>query len=115
MTFGMLLCTLIFDSAQIAGAAILVLGVGDSVSTFIGKKYGEMKLPHNRRKSVEGSLSGFLASLLVLAPLPAIGIELAFLGSFVGMFFESFNDRVGLDDNIIVPITAGIAMMLAVA
>jgi len=113
MTFGMALTTFMFDDPKIAGAAIIILGVGDSVSTFIGKKYGEIKLLHNKRKSLEGSLSGFLAALIATAPL--VGIQLAFLGSFVGMFFESFNERVGLDDNIIMPIAAGIAMWLAVA
>lgn len=109
MTFGMLITTLIFEP-HIAGAAIMILGFGDSVSTFVGKKYGEIKLTHNRRKSLEGSLSGFLAALVASSFL--VGLEMAFLGSFIGMFFESFNDRMGLDDNIIVPVTAGIAMML---
>ena len=116
MALGMLIATLVFGEAlgrpDIAGASILILAFGDSVSTFVGKKYGEIKLLHNTRKSLEGSLSGFMAALIAAAP--AVGVELAFLGSFIGMFFESFTDRIGVDDNILVPLAAGIAMWLAI-
>lgn len=110
MVFGILLATLLYPPL-IAGAATLILAFGDSASTFFGKKYGEIKLKVNKKKSLEGSFAGFLFAFI--ASMFLVGIELAFLGSFVGMFFESINDRVGLDDNLIIPVVAGIAMVLA--
>lgn len=114
MVLGILIASLVFGYAfgryDIAAASIFILAFGDSVSTFVGKKYGEIKLLHNSMKSLEGTLSGFIVAFI--STIPVVGVELAFLGSFVGMFFESFTDRVGIDDNILIPLASGIAMWL---
>jgi len=79
-------------------AAILIFGLGDSISTYVGSIYGRHKLPWNDKKSAEGSL-GFLAggmiSLLFL-PQPA-----AVLAIIIAAAIESL--PIKLNDNLTVP------------
>lgn len=56
-TFG------IINRPEIGAVGILVLGYGDGLAAVIGKAYGKKKLINN--KSLEGSLTMLLASLLV--------------------------------------------------
>lgn len=50
------------DVSQIA-ATIFILALGDGVSTVVGTKFGKNKLPHNKKKTVEGTLAFFFVSL----------------------------------------------------
>ena len=57
----------------IANSAILMLLIGDSASTIIGKKFGRHKLPFNISKSVEGSLAFFIVGFLCAVTLLPLG------------------------------------------
>jgi dolichol kinase len=90
-------------SSDAAIAAILIFGLGDSISTYVDSKYGRYKLPWNDKKSAEGSL-GFLAggmiSLLIL-PQPA-----AVLATVMAAAIESL--PIKLNDNLTVPIASSL-------
>jgi phytol kinase len=57
-TFG------VINRPEIGAIGILVLGYGDGLAAVIGKAYGKRKLVNN--KSLEGSLTMLLASLIVV-------------------------------------------------
>jgi dolichol kinase len=107
---GSFLALLLYpERIEIVSAAILVLALGDSVSTLVGRPLGRHPLPYNPEKSWEGSVGGFLASLLgalFLVPSP-----LALLGAFAGMLVESL--PLPIDDNVTIPAAAATAMVAA--
>ncbi len=104
---GIALTLLIFPS-RIGYAAIAVLTLGDSSASIIGKKFGRTRIPFNRGKSVEGSTFGlvfaFLGALLFIDPVTAI------VGATAGLLIETL--PLPLDDNLLIPLAAGVAMYL---
>jgi dolichol kinase/membrane-associated PAP2 superfamily phosphatase len=107
---GVIFC-IIFFSRDIALASVLILAMGDSFSTLAGRLFGRLKNPFNRLKTVEGSIIGFifafLGAIIFVSPLAAI------IGAAVGMLVEVFDVKyLKLDDNILMPLVAGIVMGL---
>lgn len=106
---GALLSLLIFSNVKIACASILILALGDGVSTIVGVKVGRHKIFYNRAKSWEGTLAGFalaLAGALALVP-----YQIALAGSLAGMFIESLPLKI--DDNFSMPLFSAFAMSMA--
>jgi len=103
---GALLAVVLF-SQQVAMLAIIILAVGDSVSTLIGKLYGRHKLPYNKGKSWEGSTAFLISTLIIFmfALDPIKAVEMALLMTVV----ESLPK---LNDNITIPVAVGFALML---
>ncbi|MFP4403736.1 MAG: hypothetical protein ACOC3X_00170 [Nanoarchaeota archaeon] len=113
---GILIVWLVFyDKPQIVSASIMILSLGDSFATIIGKEFGKIKHPFNKDKSIQGTIAGIIggyigASFFVL-PL------YAFIASFFSMIFESFfkKDYLGIvNDNLFVPLFAGIILNLLI-
>lgn len=96
-------------SIEVAGASIAVLGLGDGVSTLIGKHFGKTRNPINQKKSIEGSISGIIAASLGAAVF--IAFPLAITGALIGMFVEML--PINLNDNFTVPISAAAGMQFA--
>ncbi len=112
--FGMLLNAPFCVSA----AGMLVLALGDSVSTLAGVKLGRHRLPHNRRKSAEGTalgagaaFAGVLAYMLAQGASVQFSAALALASAASGMLVESLPLKI--DDNLTVPL-AGAAGAYAV-
>ncbi|MFQ5815916.1 MAG: diacylglycerol/polyprenol kinase family protein [Candidatus Hydrothermarchaeaceae archaeon] len=107
---GSLLAFVLFGhNINVASASIVILALGDSTSTLIGRNFGGHKIRYNYEKSWEGTLSGItfaaIGASLLLKP------ELAIIGAFAGMMIESL--PLTVDDNIIVPLGAGAAISFA--
>ncbi len=111
VAFGLAL--LIFP-LNIASAACIILAVGDSLSTLIGRAWGRHRIGG---KSLEGSLvfmiSSFLAASVFINPLIALA------GSFAGTlaelapelgFLKNLHKRGFLDDNLLIPLVSGAVM-----
>jgi len=101
---GCFFAAIIFEPS-VAIAAISVLSLADAISALIGSYYGKHKLPLNKKKSFEGSISFFLTALFVLLffanPVKALIIAI----------FATFGEMIPkIDDNLIIPITVGILM-----
>jgi len=106
-------------SWAIAFAAFAILGLGDAASALVGVAYGRRKLPWNRRKSLEGTMAGFVAGAMaglvmagipfafagVVMPPPFFGIVLA--GAAAGALAETI-PRV--EDNLVVPLASALVM-----
>ncbi|MBI3413601.1 MAG: hypothetical protein HY051_06015 [Candidatus Aenigmarchaeota archaeon] len=95
---------------QAVSVALIVLCIGDGVSALVGRSLGKNRLFHNRSKSWEGSLSGFVASGVVCTAIT--NIPMAIFAAFVGMLVESVDTKI--NDNLSVPFTVSILSSLTV-
>jgi len=107
---GIIITLILFQAnLAVANAAILILLFGDSSSTLVGKRWGKIKLPFQDQKTLEGSLAfllvGFMVSLTQISLLPAL------FGALSGALTEAYSP---IDDNLTIPIVAGLVMSLVV-
>lgn len=93
----------------IANAAILIFLLGDSASTIFGKKFGNTHLPFNKGKTIVGTSAFFIVALI--GALTQLQLLPAFFGALCGAITEAYSP---IDDNIPIPVIAGIAMSLVV-
>lgn len=84
---------------------LLILSYLDSFSTVVGLSFGRHRIW--RKKTLEGSLGGFIASFLVASIF--IPIDIAALACFIAMFIELFSF---IDDNIFIPIVSSSILWL---
>ena len=107
LILGIFLSLILFPQ-QIALTAIAILAIGDSVTNIVGRYFGEIENPLNPKKTIEGSLVGFFFSLAVASFF--VSFWPAFFASAGAIFVESLRLKIGnleIDDNIIIPLTAG--------
>ena len=110
---GAFVVVLIFDKS-IAMASIIICALGDSMSHLVGARMGRVKHPFSNTKFIEGhivgAIIGALGAMLFVSPLTAL------VAASIAMFVEGidikFRMKWILDDNLIVPLTAGIVMFL---
>ena len=62
--FGCLIVVYFFEDIKLIMASLLIMSISDSVAALIGVKYGKTKIYGN--KSLEGSFSFFLSTLIIL-------------------------------------------------
>lgn len=102
-------------------AGVMALGLGDPAAAFVGRKWGRVKLIHNR--SLEGTTAFFVvASAVVFLVFQIFHNDLsmstkiiaALVAGLVGALAELFSGKV--DDNFSIPLFAGLATwaMLAI-
>jgi phytol kinase len=97
------------EYAYIGGIGILIMGYGDGLAAVIGTKYGKHKLKNG--KSLEGSLTMFVTSLIVslvllgISSVPNVIIYSLAIAS-IATIIEYFTTR-GLD-NLTVPLGASL-------
>ena len=106
---GSLLTIILFDK-PIAIAAITFIVVGDTAGAIIGRLWGIVKF---RSKSLEGSISFFLACVLVSIAIPGIPFWVKVSGAFCATIVEAIT--LHIDDNLIVPITSAALMQVIVS
>src|SRR5262245_64706168 len=107
---GCLIALGLFEKG-IAIAAMLMLVFGDPVAELVGTRWGRTPL---LGKSLEGTLGGLLACLLVAAPLSFTQMGPRFLVILVGAMAATLFELLPLpvDDNFSIPLGAGVAMTL---
>jgi len=103
---GCFLATILFIE-NIAMASIAVLALADSSSTLVGYYFGKYKLPINKKKTFEGSITFFLISFFILVFF--INHVYAFVLALITTFIEMLPY---IDDNISIPLSVGILMSL---
>jgi len=109
---GALLSIQLFET-NIALASIIILTFSDPTSHFIGKNFGKISSSLNKKKKVEGTLTGILFGTFFANFF--VPLWLAFIGSLFGMIAELMGMRMAeqeVDDNIIIPLVAGTIMHL---
>ncbi|MCK5333792.1 MAG: phosphatase PAP2 family protein [Candidatus Aenigmarchaeota archaeon] len=109
---GALLASLFF-SKEVAFVSVLMLAVGDSASTLIGRPLGSRKHLHNPCKTIEGTIAGSFAAYIAAAFF--VPLNMAVIGALAFGIVESFDFRgrhIYFDDNIIVPLAVGLVISL---
>lgn len=95
-------------------ASIMICVLGDSLSHLVGKCVGRVKHPFSNTKFIEGHIAGAiigaLGAMLFVPPLTAL------IAASIAMFIEGIDIGFGmswvLDDNLVVPLTAGVVIFL---
>jgi dolichol kinase/phosphoserine phosphatase len=105
-----ILLTLIIFPAPVNGAAVAIFTLGDSTASLFGGLISKKPLPFNKGKTVEGSLAGFFFAFLAGAFF--VSPVLALIGAAVAMAIESL--PLPLNDNILIPLGTGLALLLLV-
>ena len=111
-TVGALLSLQLFPQ-DIALASIIILTFADPISYLIGKNFGKTKSFIDKRKNIEGHIAGALISSLFA--MFFVHPILAITSSITAMLFESLIieiQKIELDDNLVIPLTAGTVMFL---
>lgn len=104
---GSLISLFVFNSF-IASISILILVLHDSFATLIGKEFGKRKIPHNKNKTIEGSISGMIISFIVVSLF--LPLELAFIAVLAAGIIESIDFK--MDDNLLIPLASGFVIYL---
>lgn len=116
MTIAAALCTALF-SPPVAAAALAMQMVGDGAAAVVGRRFGQNRWPGSY-KSVEGSIAMAVSAWgigLAVGLWPGAGLTPAVLavGAVVAAVAEAI--PIPLNDNVRVPLAAGLAMALLVA
>lgn len=107
-TYYFLACwlTIAFFERTVAAAALLILACGDTAASVVGQALGGFQL--GRGKTLSGTLAFLISAFVVTLPFfpPAIALGGAFIAA-VAEFLP-----LPLDDNLTVPLSAGISLTL---
>ncbi len=110
---GSLLALILFDK-NLAIASILILTIGDAVSSLVGIHFGKTVNPINNKKLLEGTIAGIIISFLFA--LIFINYKEALIAATIGMVIEAIELKVHkefiINDNIAIPLASGLAVTL---
>ena len=106
---GSIITIVLFDKS-IAMAGIAFIVVGDTAGAIIGRLWGRVRF---RTKSLEGSISFFLACCVVAIFIPGIPFWIKVVGAFTATIVEAITFYI--DDNLIVPVTSAAIMQIIVS
>lgn len=93
----LIVITILTDQSRIM-AIIVLLALGDGFSTLIGRR-GNIKIPYNSKKTLEGSVAFAIAALPAYYFIGPLAIPLVILGAIV-------ETLPIIDDNLMIPIAA---------
>jgi dolichol kinase len=92
-------------------ASISILALGDTFAHFVGKYYGKTRLQISRTKLLEGTIAGIIVG--ALGAMHFVNPYEAIFGAMIAMFVEAIElEYFQMDDNLSVPLAAGIAITL---
>ncbi len=107
---GIILTLIFFQfNIAVANAAILLLLFGDSASNLVGRNFGKIKLPLQKKKTLEGTLAFLVVGFLVAST--QVPLYPAFLGALSGAVTEAYSP---IDDNIPIPLLSALVMSLVI-
>jgi len=101
------LFALLFYPEPVASIAIYSLAFGDGLSSLVGKLFGTIRIPFTGGKSLEGSLTCFIAVLVSgMAFVPGLSMLHLLVIAIVATVLEALPTRDL--DNIILPVGTGL-------
>lgn len=110
---GCLLVIVLFEN-NLALASILVLSIGDAVSSLIGIHFGKTIHPLNNKKLIEGTIAGIILSFFAASIF--ISYKEALVAATAGMIIEAIELKVHkefiINDNITIPLVSGLAVYI---
>lgn len=100
-------------SAKAAAAAMCVVLISDTLAALIGKFFGTFRFSNG--KSFEGTLIFFISAVLIGASFfPGVSPFIIYPAAFLGTLAEFFENKIGVDDNLSVPLVCGFVFNLIV-
>jgi len=108
---GMFIVITLFSS-QIAKASIMVLALGDSISYFVGIKFGKINHPLSKEKLIEGNITGGVVGAIgaaIFVPFPYALISSLSAMILEGVYLGPKLSKVA-DDNVTVPFITAIIL-----
>lgn len=107
ITYGVwgVICAYLIGGSSVAAISAMLLGVTDGIPGFAGVYLGRYQLPYNRRKTVEGTISGLVVGLAVMLLWPgsrSLNLALAVVASIAESLPFPF------DDNFVVPVVTAV-------
>ena len=120
MAFSVCICWGMFGERYLVLASVYAWGIGDGFAALIGKRFGKHKIKWklaDGKKSVEGSLTMFLCSLIsvftVLLVRGGIGIAMCFAIAFLAAVMCTIAELCAKDgmDTVICPVSAMIVII----
>ncbi|MDO4183783.1 MAG: SEC59/DGK1/VTE5 family protein [Rhodospirillales bacterium] len=99
-----ILCMCLF-SKEVAVIAMTVMLISDSAAALIGRTFGKTKI--YKKKTLEGTLAFFISALVInLLFIPIYPFRLAsLLACAAATAVEVYEDKIGIDDNLSIPLT----------
>ena len=94
-----------------ATVGVLVLAIGDSAASLVGRAFGNTTLPYNPGKTLLGSLSLFAVGVIVA--IFFVSVPWAILVGLVASLVESL--PLGPTDNLLLPLTTAGIVTVALA
>ncbi len=104
---SIVLVTLLFDT-RIAVASLLIMSFSDPVASLIGRTYGNFSILN---KSLEGCISFFLVSVIVLVSLNFPADVVLYVSIFCTLV-ELLSNKIQVDDNLLVPLSCAIMLFI---
>jgi dolichol kinase len=97
--------------APVGMACILIAAVADSAAALIGTRWGRHRWPHDRVKSVEGSVAFFVSALVCAS------VYLPWTDSFFLALIATVFESLPLQDwdNFVTPVGAGLVAAVVMA
>ncbi len=108
MLFSAMITFAVFPK-EIAAAAFSMLIVGDTAAALVGRRFGTIRFGA-KGKSLEGSFAFLAVSILVVVLTPGLPLWVGAAGAVAAMLAEAL--PTPLDDNLTVPLLAGLVMLL---
>jgi len=117
--FGIFLLLLIFNKDNIVYASIIILALGDSVSSIVGRRLSDSihlkktRHPFSNKKFLEGTIAGII--IASLGAMLFVSILEAVFASIVAMSIEAIEIKIQkhpIDDNILIPVSAALTIYL---
>lgn len=107
--------TIVIFSQEIAIFALSVLMISDSCAAIVGRKFGKLCLVGS--KSIEGSVSFFVSSIMVyyffnICYSFSLPFKLSLISMFASMIVELFAKKIRIDDNFAIPLVIGAVLSL---
>ncbi len=106
LLIGSFLCAWGFG-AEIAILALLYLIFGDTIAALVGRRWGRV---HMGKKTLEGSASCLFVCVGIALIFPSVPTQAALVGAIIATFVEWL--PWAMDDNLTIPIIAGLAIKL---
>jgi len=114
--FSALIIYLVFP-VNVALASIIILTIGDSISSVFGRLFGRIRIPFNEEKHIEGRLLAIILCMFIMHYLLNFQIVIAFIVSFASILIESVKFKFGkivIDDNFILPFFSAILLTILI-
>ena len=93
------LFSVLFENDLVAWAGIISLGIGDTAACLVGFYFGKVKLPY-RKKTLEGTVAGFVAMCLVFR-FYGLLTEGTATALFLTAAYEAYTLKI---DNLVLPV-----------